>query len=554
MVARVEQRLGHTEVNHHQVVVNRWSPAEAPPLGGLRTRRPSANLWRLPGRPPAPRFAHGVASGDPTPDGVLLWTRVTPRAERRVPVRWRVGLGAALDDVVAEGEVEAEAARDFTVKVDVRGLQPATTYHFRFSAGDERSPVGRTRTAPGGATGNVRLGVVSCASWPLGWFNAYGHLAEQDVDLVVHLGDYLYENGGRRLGTMRVHQPRHRLRSLADYRTRHAQYKTDPDLQRLHQQHAMVAVWDDHEIAGNAWSDGAADHDPDTDGTWADRRAAAVQAYLEWMPVRAPDPNEPQRIYRTVRLGDLATLIVLDTRLAGRERPSRDGNRAVATVLVRDRSLLGDAQRAWLHDELESPVRWRLLANQVMMAPLRLVHVPRPLRPFVPGLVAGGAGVNAGQWDGYPEERRMLFDHLQRLGSTVVLTGDLHSSWAGELTLHPKDPAEDPVGVEFVAPSVTARSFAASVAPPVPGGRALLRRVIARQNPHLRWFDLERHGYVVLDVDPDRVQADWWHVDTVAHRPGEAHVAASWLVRHGETRLRPASAPVRPRTPPARAD
>ncbi len=511
------------------------------------------NLRRLPAGPSTPRFRHGVASGDPGPDGVLLWTRVTTDAGAPLPVRWKVSRKPDLSEVVAEGEAAAAADHDFTVKVDVRGLQPSTTYFYAFESGafeggSCRSPVGRTRTTPAGPTDSVRLGVVSCASWPHGFFNAYGHLAERDVDLVVHLGDYLYEDGTARTGIGRAHQPARTARTLADYRARHAQYRTDPDLQRLHQQHPVVAVWDDHDIAGNAWRDGAVDHDPSAHGAWSERRAAAVQAYLEWLPVRSPDPGRPERIHRTVHLGDLAELIVLDTRLVGRERPARGGTRPVATVLVRDRSLLGEEQRAWLHDELRTPTRWRLLANQVMMAPLRLVQLPKPLR-WLPGLVAGGAGVNAGQWDGYPDERRRLFEQLRRdgLGNVVVLTGDLHSSWAAELTLAPDEPDEEPVGVELVTPSVTSQPFARALAPPVPGGRALLRRVIASQNRHLRWFDLEGHGYVVVDVTPERVQADWWHVDTVARRGGGERVVASWIVRAGEPRLIPAPGPLPPR-------
>jgi len=311
---------------------------------------------------------------------VLLWTRATPGTGEALPVRWRVGRTAALDQVVAEGEAEASAENDFTVKVDVRGLEPSTTYFYGFEADGCRSPVGRTRTTPIGPTDGVRLGIVSCACWPHGYFNAYRHLAERDVDLVVHLGDYVYEDGSASTEIGRAHHPAHTARTLSDYRTRHAQYKSDPDLQRLHQRHPMVAVWDDHEIASNAWSDGALGQDPSQDGPWPERRAAAVQAYLEWLPVRSPDPVRPERIHRTIHLGDLAELIILDTRLAGRERPAQAGKRAVTTILVRDRSLLGDEQRAWLADQLRRPTRWRLLANQVMLVPLRLVQLPRPLR------------------------------------------------------------------------------------------------------------------------------------------------------------------------------
>ncbi|MFP5371970.1 MAG: alkaline phosphatase D family protein [Actinomycetes bacterium] len=497
----------------------------------------------------SPQFRHGVASGDPQPDGVLIWTRVTPEASGATEVRWRVAADRGLGEVVAQGEAEARADHDFTVRVDVRGLDPSTTYFYGFEAGDGRSPVGRTRTGPSGSTDNVRIGVVSCANWVQGYFNAYGHLAERDVDLVVHVGDYLYETADRRTKLGRVHQPRRRLRTLADYRTRHAQYRTDPDLQRLHAQHPVVAVWDDHEVAGNAWRDGALDHDPEKDGDWGERRAAAVQAYLEWLPVRQPDPRRPDRIYRTVGLGDVARLHVLDTRLAGRDRPAAAGGRPVASVLVRDRRLLGDEQWAWLQEELRAPVRWRLLGNQVMMAPLRLVQVPRPLRRVMPGLVAGGTGVNAGQWDGYPQERQQLFDHLRRegIGNVVVLTGDLHSSWAAELTLDAGNPDVPPVGVEMVTPSVTSRTFGKSLAPPLPGARALLRRVIASQNRHVRWFDLDAHGYVVVDVTAERVHAEWWHIDTVARPGGGEELAAAWVVRDGDPHLTPASEPLPPR-------
>jgi alkaline phosphatase D len=497
--------------------------------------------------PSPPPFSSGVASGDPLADAVVIWTRVDPASPEPEPVGWRVGADPDLRSVVAEGTAQASPAHDFTVKVDVPALRPSTTYHYRFEARGHRSPTGRTRTAPAEPAGSIRLGVVSCACWTHGYFSAYGHLAEQDVDLVVHLGDYIYEVGVDRRDVRR-HQPPRPARTLADYRARHAQYRSDPDLQRLHQRHPMVAVWDDHDLAGNAWRDGAADHDPEEDGEWDERRAAAVQAYVEWLPLRLPDPARPDRIYRSFRLGDLAELIVVDTRLVGRERPAAAGDRPVAAVLVRDRSLLGDEQRAWLQQQLRAPTRWRLLANQVMMAPLRLVDLPKPLRAL-PGLVAGGAGVNAGQWDGYPEERRILFEHVRREGlrNLVVLTGDLHSSWAAELTVDPRDPDEVPLGVEFVAPSVSTRSFGEQLAPPLPGGRALLNRVIAGQNPHQRFFDLDGHGYVIVDVDPARVQADWWHVDTVAQRTGGAHVVASWQVADGDTRLSPAPAPLPPR-------
>jgi alkaline phosphatase D len=486
-------------------------------------------------RPADPPFTHGVASGDPVDDGVVLWTRVSPSGPGPVDVRWQLATTPEFGTVVAEGDTKGADEQDYTVKVDVRGLEPGTTYYYRFETAGRFSPVGRTRTTPRGVAEQVRLGVVSCACWPHGFFNAYRHLAERDVDLVLHLGDYIYEDGSAWEEVGRVHEPRHRLRTLADYRARHAQYKTDPDLRELHRRHPIVAVWDDHDVADGAWRDGAAGHDPEEDGEWHDRRAAATRAYLEWLPVRLPDPARPDRIYRSFRLGDLASLTVLDTRLAGRDRPAADGKRAVATVEGK-RSLLGDEQWAWLREELgSSSGRWQLLANQVMMAPLRLLDVPRPLRRLVPGVVAGGVGVNGGQWDGYPEERADLFALLTEKGleNVVVLTGDLHSSWAGELTLDPTGEA-GAVGVEFVAPSVTSRSFAEQVAPRLPGSRAALRRLVASQNPHFRFFDLEGHGYLLVDLTPERFRAEFWHVQTVSERVHGERLVATRVVRTGE--------------------
>ncbi len=486
-----------------------------------------------------PVFAHGVASGDPVADGVVLWTRISTEGRDSVRVRWSVASTPDLDVLVAEGEAEAVPEADFTVKVDVRELQPATTYYYAFEADGVRSPVGRTRTAPSDTTSRLRLGVVCCACWPHGFFNAYCHLAERDVDVVLHLGDYIYEGGEAWEETGRVHEPRRRLRTLDDYRRRHAQYKTDPDLQALHRRHPMIAVWDDHDVAGNAWRDGAADHDPDRDGDWYERRAAAIRAYLEWLPVRSPDEVRPERIYRSFRFADLAELTVLDTRLIGRDRPARDGERAVATI-NRPRSLLGEDQWDWLRRLLgSSSSRWHLLASQVMVAHLRALDVPEALESLVRGLVGGGFGVNAGQWDGYPHERAALFDLWAKAGlrNVVVLSGDLHSSWATELALDPEEQSP-PVGVEFVAPSVTSRSFAEEVGPSFPGSRRLLRRLVASQNPHFCFFDLENHGYVVVDVTRERLRAEFWHVQTVAERRrGETMVAAA-VVEDGEVRVR----------------
>jgi alkaline phosphatase D len=264
--------------------------------------------------------------------------------------------------IAARGRTATGAARDFTVKVDAAGLKPATTYYYRFQALGERSPVGRTRTAPASGAKQIRLAVVSCSSLPHGYFNVYRRVAERpDLDAVLHLGDYIYEyaNGGYGDGAAlgRIPEPNKEIIALDDYRTRYAQYRRDPDLQEAHRQHPFIVVWDDHEIANNTWRDGAANHNPQNgEGDFAPRRAAAVQSYLEWMPIREDRFSREARIYRTFHYGSLADLVMLDTRLVGRDEqpPNRD---AIAILDDPKRSMLGAAQEDWLNGRLAASTR-----------------------------------------------------------------------------------------------------------------------------------------------------------------------------------------------------
>jgi len=480
-------------------------------------------------------FDHGVASGDPLADGVVLWTRVAVADGRDVEVRWEVALDDRFADVVTSGSAATSAGRDHTVKVDVTGLAPATTYFFRFAVFGVESPVGRTRTAPEGGTAGLRFGVVSCSSLAHGYFHGYRRLAgRDDLDAIIHLGDYIYEYGDGEYGDVRRYEPPHEIVTLADYRTRYAQYRRDPDLQEVHRRHPFIAVWDDHESADNSWRDGAFNHQSESEGPWIDRRAAAAQAYFEWMPIR--EQAEDGRVFRKLRYGDLVDLVMLDTRLFGRDEQTA----STGDPLARDpeRQLLGAEQASWLDGVLrESSARWRVIGQQVMLAPLKLSGAPES--------EGGGQTLNPDQWDGYVAARRRLFDTLRAsgLGDVVVLTGDIHTSWACELTDDPNDPASyDPatgagaVGVEFVTTSVTS--------PGIDGVGNALIPVFQSANPHIKWADLERRGYVVLDVTPERVQAAWFHFDRV-DLPDQAveMFAKAFSVRAGETRLREESSP-----------
>lgn len=459
-------------------------------------------------------FAHGVASGDPLHDGVILWTRVEGPPE--TDVRFELATDEAMTHVVSRGSARTAASRDWTIKVDVTGLASATTYYYRFDARGERSPIGRTRTLPVGPAGRLKLGFTSCANMPSGYFNVYQCLAERDdLDAVLHLGDYLYEFPNLVYGDgtplRRAPVPNREIFSLGDYRARHAQYKRDADLATLHRRHPMIAVWDDHEIANNAWRGGASNHQP-LEGDWEKRRDAARRAYFEWMPVRENVAGNGT-LYRSFSCGGIADIIMLDTRIDGRDRQPPFGD--LAAMNDPGRTLLGSAQESWLLGELErsqrAGTRWKVLGQQVLMGQ----NTPH-----------GTEVLNVDQWDGYRASRSRLFDFVAGAGidNLVVLTGDLHSSWALELTPDPWDPARyDPdtgrgaIGVEFVTPSVTSpgpfRKFAS------PQARA--DEVVAA-NPHQKWAEVAHRGYAVLTLDPAWAQSDWYHVPTIAERGSRA--------------------------------
>ncbi|NJC71488.1 twin-arginine translocation signal domain-containing protein [Planosporangium thailandense] len=492
-------------------------------------------------------FQHGVASGDPLPDGILLWTRVTPTDESRpgsglgpvVAVEWHVATDPGFAAVVRSGTVSTGPDRDHTVKIDVTGLRPATTYYYRFRYGATTSPVGRTHTAPAYDTdlAHLRLGVVSCANWEAGYFSAYRHLAARgDLDAVVHLGDYIYEYktgefaaAGR---VVRPHQPANEIITLRDYRIRHATYKTDPDLQALHALVPWIITWDDHEFANDAWSGGAQNHDPATEGSWADRVAAAHRAYAEWMPVRlGPDA----RIYRRLRFGTLADLSMLDL------RSYRSQQASGVAVDDPNRTITGHAQLDWLLSGLAtSTTRWKLVGNPVMISRLDFGTLPAwslgPLATLL-GIPSNGYTVNPDDWDGYNADREHLVNFLRanRVSNVVFLTGDIHSSWASELTT--RTTVQSPTAVEFVVTSVTSDNVDDFTHTPPDTLSLAIAGVLRAANPHVKWAELDQHGYGVLDVTPDRCRMDWYFVTDRTKADAGAYLARSFSVDNGVARL-----------------
>lgn len=494
---------------------------------------------------PEDLFQHGVASGDPLADAVVIWTRVTQAGADPVDVWYEVSENVAFTQRVAVGWIVADAENDFTAKLDVVGLTAGTTYYYRFFSLGRQSLIGRTWTAPEGTVDHLRFGVCSCASWAHGYFHAYRYMAQRnDLDAVLHLGDYIYEYGTGEYGNLRPYEPENEIVTLSDYRTRYSQYRRDADLQAVHQQYPFITVWDDHESADNSWMDGASNHQGATEGPWADRLAAARRAYAEWLPYRETDNGE---IYRSFRFGDLVDLFMLDTRIVGREEQDGDAD------VIRDpeRTLLGEEQEAWLYDGLRaSTATWRVLGQQVMMGQWKSRGAPNS--------EGGGQITNDDQWDGYQANRNRLFDVFAEDGvdNVVVLTGDIHSSWAMELAADPNNPdAYDPatgagsLGVEFVCPGISSPGFPAGV------GAALAPSYMG-ENPHMKWIELEKRGYIVLDVRPEAVQAAWYQMDDVVDPTTAVEsLAAVWSVAAGTAHLvedsAPADAGARPDPAPA---
>jgi len=532
-----------------------------------------------------PQFHHGVASGDPLPHAVVLWTRVTPTpaatpgsgAGPRVRVHWEVARDARFRRVVRSGVVPTSAARDHTVKVDATRLPHDTWLYYRFRCGSTTSPVGRTRTMPDEKTlsPRMRLGVVSCSNWQAGFFSPYRHLADRDdLDFVLHLGDYVYEYAPGQYGygqsdrDIRTHLPRHEMVTLADYRRRFAQYRTDPDLQRLHQRLPWITTWDDHEVANDMYRTGAENHQPETEGGFLERRDAARRAYDEWMPIRLSGSavlRDGHRAYRRLSLGSLADIFMLDLRTYRSEQVRQYNNEQIADPA---RTILGDGQEGWLTRGLKqaSPTssqdptqtgvnRWKLVGNPVMITPVQLPPLPVGVTPQQLSEITGisadnreGVPFNSDSWDGYAADRRQVLDFIADNGvqDVVFLTGDIHSSWACNV---PRDPGtyrlnRNSAAVELVCTSVTSNNLDDITGGP-PGSSLPVEEAFKKLNPHVKHLNFDDHGYSVLEVTPTRLQMDWFTISDRKERNATSKHLISFGVRAGTQRCQRVEGPLR---------
>ncbi len=512
-------------------------------------------------------FQHGVASGDPQQDRVLLWTRITPRSQDPITFRWR------LDPVDGKGGGKrgsgmTSADRDFTVKVDVVNLEPGRAYQYAFEAEGVKSPIGRTMTLPEGSTKDVVLAVCTCALYPNGYFNAYGAIARLPrVDAVVHLGDYIYEYGGSGSYGMdspvaddRPHQPNHECVSLADYRRRHAQYKTDPQLQAAHARAPWIVVWDDHETANDSWTGGAENHQPATEGDWNARKAAAIRAYYEWMPIREP-AGGGFAINRSFDFGDVASLFMLETRLTARDHQlypdvemPKDPTPADVTAWRQKldnpaRKMMSAGQEAWLAKGLAASVKasvaWQVLGNQVVMArlatpPIRKVmtpeayaaakaELPKPAQARLARLEANAAlGLpwGADMWDGYPADRQRLYALVEKAkANLVVVSGDSHAFWANELWS--AETGGKRVGVEFGAAAISSPGPGEAY-PQVPLGEAFVRH-----DREVLFNNQTAHGFVLLTLTQTTATGELMAVSTIRDKAYTVRPIATFRTTQG---------------------
>ncbi len=505
-----------------------------------------SSFAQLPTMPPRPvawgnlaPFYHGVASGDPLSDRVIIWTRVTPTVFAPISVNWQMATDTLFNNVVNSGTVVTDSSSDYTVKVDVTSLNPNTWYYYHFQVDTVYSITGRTRTIPVGNVDSLRFAVFSCSDFQTGYFNAYKDISmRNDIDALMHLGDWYYEyaaGGSDYQGdTNRLHPLNHDALSKGDYRLWESQYKLEPSLRNMLQQYPIIQIWDDHEIADNSWYGGANNHNPATQGSWFVRKHNAKTAYFEWNPIRPIATGNDTIIHRNFKWGNLLNLIMLDTRYEGRDS-SLGQNISITNAYLTNpsRNMIGPVQLNWLKGQLsDTTTQWKILGNQVMIGPLTI------------NLLLTTNIFNGDQWDGYPAERKRVWDYIAQnnIKDVVFLSGDIHCSWANDLP-HPdstynSSTGAGSIGTEFIGSSITSSSN-------IPGGTQAL---IQAQDKWVKYLEFTKRGYLVFDVNKTRAQGDFIHISNIASTVYTTSNDAQWMNLDGERHLRVASGPLGPNT------
>jgi alkaline phosphatase D len=506
-------------------------------VGALSVRSVAADSGSVSG------FTHGVASGDPLADRVIIWSRYVPAtgSDRVDNIIWQVAYDRSFGDIAASGVTKTSAERDFTIKVDATGLKPGRRFFYRFVVNGQRSDIGSTKTLPKGAVGQFRMGVASCSNYPQGYFHAYDDIAKSDLDVVLHLGDYLYEYARGRYANPiaedtlgRAVTPVNEIVSLADYRERYAVYRSDRDLQAAHAAHPWICVWDDHELTNNTWKEGAENHN-EGEGDFDERIATARKVYHEWMPIRTAAQTDQAPIYRAFEIGQLADLIMLDTRLHGRDEQfiyQRDlekfgGAQAFVKeqLMNPERTILGADQENWLGSQLavshDRGSVWQVIGQQVLMGKLTTplipqdtidkMELPERYSQRLQGLqqiAQAKLPLNLDAWDGYPACRERIHGLFTEFAKNpVVLAGDTHNAWAFNM----RNGSGYAVGVEIGTPGVTSPGMEAYLpAPP-----EMMREALLSSSAELHDLDTSRRGWTVVEFTPEQVTSTWRFVSTI---------------------------------------
>jgi len=528
-------------------------------------------------------FYHGVASGDPLEDKVIIWTRVTPETDQTIAVDWKVATDTSFTNIVKTGNTTTDINKDYTVKIDVTGLQANTTYYYYFSAFSKNSIMGRTKTLPSENSGNnvklispnVKLAVISCANYEGGLFNAYNSLSQRnDLDAILHLGDYIYEYAPGKYKNAALSNPQNLLPaneilSEADYRTRYGLYRLDENLRKAHQQHPFITIWDDHESANDSYMDGAENHDSNTEGDWQTRKAISKKVYFEWMPIRE---EATFKTYRSLKLGNLAEIFMLDTRLEGRVKPPVNFDDADVPA----RNIISNTQFDWLTKGLKSSTaKWKVIGNQVLFSTFNVGFGAGAGdgKPDITNIDSIRVAENSfiDNWESYPTQRNSIIDTLKKnnIKNTIIVSGDSHCSWAFDVTKNPVNyPSlynlpfpnaynsstgegydnankQGSYAVEFGTPSISSQNFD-EIFPintvyqfeysmnnpiPIPGVGNV------NYNPHLEYVDLKNHGYFILDLKSDSAQADYFFQSSILSTTSTESFAKAMIVKDNVTNI-----------------